>query len=119
MEPMPSPAVVLRDVASRFSEGGCCGRTSKVSYDDIDALGLLPIPQTFASSLGTIMPLFGWKEMCVWVHEALAGPFPAAVRPAPGEDAPDPGLAVAEALRRLADEVERAPAPVASVPSGR
>jgi hypothetical protein len=77
-----------------------------VRLDDIVALGLTPIPRTFDSTLGLIAPMLGWKEMCVWVHEALVGPFPPQERAADG-NVPDTGDAVAAGLRRLADAAER------------
>ena len=103
---MPPPPEALREAADRFAQGGCCGKASKIRLDDIAALGLLPIPKTFDSTLGRIVPMLGWKELCVWVHEALIGPFPPQERLADGSVA-DTGDAVAAGLRRLAEAAER------------
>jgi hypothetical protein len=94
----------LREAASRFAEGGCCGKSSKVRLEDIGGLGLLPIPPTFDSTLGRIVPLLGWQELCVWVHESLVGPFPAQERLADGSVI-DPGEVVAAGLRKLTEEL--------------
>ena len=91
------------EAAGRFAKGGCCGKPSKVRLDDIVALGLTPVPQTFDSSLGTIIPMLGWKELCVWVHEALVGPFPLD-QLGRSEAGVDPGETVAAALRALAEK---------------
>lgn len=68
----------LLDVATRFSRGGCCGKRPEVTPLDLDLLGVTPLPRTFLSSLGLIMPASGWKALCVFIYESLAdGPFPA------------------------------------------
>lgn len=66
----------LLAAADRFAAGGCCGKRPQVTMDDMRVLGLLPMPATFESSFGTIVPLSGWKALCVYAYERLAGvPF--------------------------------------------
>lgn len=85
----------ILEIAEKFALGGCCGKRSVVSLKDIARLGLLPIPRIYESSFGLIVPLFGWKELCVWVHEEMFGSFP-------HDWSSDPGEAVAEMLRKIA-----------------
>lgn len=94
---MKPAAPALLEAADRFAQGGCCGKSSKVRWDDLAALGLTPVPATFDSSLGTIIPMAGWKEMCVWVYETMTSlAFPTESQTG------DAGELVAAALRELA-----------------
>lgn len=64
---------LILEIANRFEKGGCCGKRSVVSSQDIKALGLWPLPEVYQSSLGNIIPMAGWKSFCVYVYEKLSG----------------------------------------------
>lgn len=63
----------LQKAAEHFAQGGCCGKKPRVTSADLKVLGLIPVPETFDSSLGRIVPMSGWKAMCVWAYETLSG----------------------------------------------
>lgn len=75
MKEFDSPALLA--LATKFNQGGCCGKKPQVTIEDLEAAGLTPIPTVFPSTLGQIIPRSGWRALCVYVYETtIKKPFP-------------------------------------------
>lgn len=88
-------------VASRFSAGGCCGRRPIVTAADLKLIGVSPVPATFRSSRGIIVPTSGWRALCLYIYERITGLVMPATRgkKADGMSSTDPGPLVSQAIR--------------------
>ena len=95
---MTKEALLL--AAEHFSASDCCsGKKLKITAEDLQALGLWPIPATFQASIGTIMPSSGYRALGVFIHGSLSKePFP----PDKLNDTADVAKVVADLLRKLA-----------------
>src|SRR5579862_7861857 len=66
-------------LATRFADGGCCGKQPTLKLSDLEVCGLTLVPTVFTASIVQIIPRSGWRAMCFYVYEMLCHvPFPAA-----------------------------------------